>query len=178
MTEENIGSERYPLYSADEVEQVDAETVRLLRENSKPTNPKDRVAISKLDLSLIPASALIQCALAMTEGDLKYAAYNWRSAGALASVYQGGLERHLFKWQNGQDVDAKTLVHHLGYVMANAAILIDALAHGVLTDDRPPKQDVTNQLDRAEEIVRHLQELFKNGPPRHTQLDNPSEEDT
>ncbi len=137
----------------------------------KDTNPKDAAATSRLDLSLVPESAIAHCALAMTEGHLKYGGYNWRTAGVLASVYYAGMGRHRQRWWNGQDYDPKTLVTELGYIMANAAILIDAIEHGKLVDDRPPKQDANGLLTRLEAGVKHLQAMFKNGPKRHTEQD-------
>ncbi len=142
----------------------------------KPTNPKDCAAISRLDLSLVPASATIYTALALTEGHCKYGGYNWRTAGVLASVYVAALMRHLSRWVNGEECDPVTKVPHLASIQACGAILIDATEHGRLINDLPPAQDVASLLDRAQDVVKHLQALYPNGPDRHTQLNNPSDE--
>src|SRR5262249_17492444 len=114
----------------------------------KPTNPKDRIAVSKLDLSLFPATAVAYGALAMAEGDAKYGGYNWRVGGVLASVYLAAVRRHIDKWENGQWADLKSLVPHLGSALACIAILIDAHEAGMLKDDRPPVVDVDGLLAR------------------------------
>lgn len=75
--------------------------------DKKDTNPKDRMAITKLDLSLFPTTAKAYGALAMTEGDLKYGGYNYRTAGVKASVYYAAANRHLDKWFNGEWADKK-----------------------------------------------------------------------
>lgn len=138
--------------------------------DGKPTNPKDRAAISRLDLSLVPPTAIAYMALASTEGDLKYGGYNWRDAGVKASVYVAACMRHLWKWYLGQECDPKTQVPHLASVLQSIAIIVDAYECGKLVDDRPPvHNDMAALLDRFEGIVKHLQGLFQNGPERHTE---------
>ena len=137
--------------------------------DGKDTNPKDRAATTRLDLSLFPATARAYGALAMTEGDLKYGGYNYRNAGVMASIYYAAANRHLDKWFNGEWADEKTEVPHLASALACIAVLIDAVECGKLNDDRPPKCDVTALLADMESKVAHLQQIFKNGPDRHTE---------
>ena len=140
------------------------------QEDFKPTNPKDRAATSRLDLSLFPSTAIAYGALALTEGDLKYGGYNWREAGVLASIYVAACERHLDKWWNGQDEDLSTAVPHLGNALACLAVIIDAIEAGKLKDDRPPKVDLDGLLKRFEGKVKHLQALFTSPPGRYTEV--------
>lgn len=123
------------------------------------TNPKDRVASAKVDLSLIPPAALVACALAFTDGGLKYGPYNWREVNVKARVYVSAGMRHLAKWLDGEDADPETLVHHLGYAMACPAILLDAIAQGTLHDDRPKPGACAKLMAEAEATIKHLQEL-------------------
>jgi hypothetical protein len=143
-------------------------------EDLKPTNSKDKAATSRLDLSLFPDTAAAYGALAMVEGDCKYGGYNYRPGGVLASVYVAACRRHLSKWYNGQDEDAKTKVHHLASALACIAVMIDAIECGVLQDDRPPACDLDGLLARCEEKVKHLQKTFPNGPRRYTQKEHPN----
>ena len=138
----------------------------------KPTNPKDRMATSRLDLSLFPDTAVIYGALGMTEGDSKYGGYNYRVGGVLASVYVAASRRHVAKWFNGQEVDPKTGVHHLASALACIAILIDAREAGVLRDDRPPQVPIAQLLDSLEASVKRLHTIFPNGPARFTEVEN------
>jgi len=137
----------------------------------KDTNPKDRMATTRLDLSLFPASARAYGALAMTEGDLKYGGYNYRTAGVKASVYFAAANRHLDKWFNGEWADQKTNVPHLASALACIGVLIDAIECDKLNDDRPPKCDMAMLLDGMEKKVIHLQKLFPDGPARHKETD-------
>ncbi len=136
----------------------------------KPTNPKDRMATSRLDISLFPQTALVYGAMGMTEGDSKYGGYNYRAAGVLASIYYAATQRHLMKWFNGEELDPKTKVPHLASALACTAILIDAVVCDMLKDDRPPKAPVGALLDNAEKLVNHLHTLFPDGVPRYTSL--------
>lgn len=135
----------------------------------KPTNPKDGAAVSRLDLSLIPSPALAYLALALTEGDLKYGGFNYRAKGVRASVYLAALERHTERYESGEWEDDKTKVPHLASMMACCAILIDGHETGMLTDDRPPKFNMSELLERFEKIVKHMQALYPNKPKRYTQ---------
>ena len=141
-----------------------------MKNDFKATNPKDRLATSRLDLSLFPDTAIIYGALGMTEGDSKYGGFNYRVRGVLASVYIAACRRHLSKWFNGEDVDFTTGVHHLGSALACIAILIDAREAGVLRDDRPPQVPIAQLLDSLEASVKHIHTIFPNSPPRFTEV--------
>ena len=138
--------------------------------DKKLSNPKDKIATTRLDMTLVPASAIAYCALAFTEGDLKYGGYNWRVAGVSANTYVAALCRHILKWYNGQEDDPKTLVPHLANAIACVAVLIDAIVCNKLVDDRPPSGPIAELLEEFEKKVKHLQELFPNGPGRYTEV--------
>lgn len=133
----------------------------------KQTNPKDRAATHRLDMSLVPFSAIAYTALALTEGDCKYGGYNWRDAGVSFNVYVAATMRHWGKLYSGEWADPVTHVPHLASIAADASVIIDAYESGKLIDDRPPKQDHARLLAEFEGIVKHLHELYPNGPPRH-----------
>lgn len=140
----------------------------------KPTNAKDIVATTRLDLSLIPPTANIYLALALMEGHLKYGGFNFSIAenGVQASVYIAALKRHLTKFEAGEWCDAETLVPHLASIMACCAIAIDAHERGTLKDDRmPAMENISEIFDRAKKIVEHLCEIFppEQSPGRYTE---------
>jgi hypothetical protein len=138
----------------------------------KDTNPKDRCATNRIDLSLFPPSARAYGALGMTEGDLKYGGYNYRVAGVKASVYYAAAGRHLDRWFNGEDVDPKTKVPHLASAIACIAILIDGTEQSNLNDDRPPKQSC-GLYERLEAAVDHLRSTFPRASERYTNNNAP-----
>jgi hypothetical protein len=135
----------------------------------KPTNPKDVVAIKKLDLSLFPSTAIAYGALAMVEGDCKYGGFNYRPGGVLASVYYAALLRHMVKWFNGEWADPETKVPHLANAIGCIGIIIDAYECGVLNDDRPPSVDMDKVIKQLNEVATYLKTIYPNGPKRYTQ---------
>ena len=125
-------------------------------------NPKDRIGQTKLDLGEFPTIAIVEGALAMEQGALKYGRRNFRYADVKASVYIAALKRHIHKYESGEDYDADTdgQVHHLGSVEACAAILLDAAHHGTLIDDREFSEFEADHIDEAQERVEALRRKY------------------
>lgn len=78
-------------------------------------------------------------AWAHSQGVEKYGAYNWRENSVCSSTYTSAAMRHFNQWRDGEDIDSESGRHHLGHVIANLNILLDAAAHGTLEDDRNTK---------------------------------------
>lgn len=136
---------------------------------TKASNPKDIIGSRKLDVGLVPWSAIVGMAKALWEGAVKYGRFNWRIAGVRAGIYHAACQRHLAKWWNGQRCDPKTRVHHLDSAMACLAIMRDAELYGKLEDDRPPCPDpdaMAMLIDEAEEDLAHIREVFRDHNPR------------
>lgn len=133
--------------------------------DTKASNPKEVFGDAKADMALLPDTAAVQFNLAFLEGALKYGQYNWRVAGVRVSTYVKAARRHLSKFWNGQDADPVTLVHELASVGACVAIMLDAMAVGALTDDRPPRADMERALADAAKVAAHLKLLFKDHTP-------------
>jgi hypothetical protein len=127
---------------------------------TKDSNPKSAAATTRLDVSLFPQTAIAYGALGMTEGDYKYRGYNYRKDGVRVSTYISALNRHMFKFYNGEDADQTTGVPHLASMIACIAILIDGFVQENITDDRPPSVDVAGLLEECSGIVENLQYLF------------------
>lgn len=87
----------------------------------------------------VPDVATFHMAQAMDDGARKYGRFNWRrGSGVNLSVYINAMQRHLSAFKEGEDFASDSGVHHLAHLMASAAILLDAGAHGKLIDDRGP----------------------------------------
>lgn len=134
---------------------------------TKDTNPKDAVGDKKTPLWLLSPIAKAAWAVAHFAGVLKYGAWNWRAAGVRTSVYLSAIERHLDAYKSGEEHDPVDGSHHLGNIMACAAILLDAKAAGKLTDDRPPSVDVRPAYAEAEAAMAKLREQYADKSPRH-----------
>ena len=104
-------------------------------------NPKDLVGNTKVAISRFPVIGTIMGSMAMMDGADKYGPYNWRDKDVIAHIYVDAMFRHIFDWWEGQERASDSLVHHLGHLIACAAILLDAQATGHLIDDRPIQRD-------------------------------------
>lgn len=102
------------------------------------SNPKTRFGMTKPPLGLIPGTALVHLAQAFRDGAAKYGPQNWRKDPVSSSTYVNAAFRHLLEWQDGEEQDPVSKVHHLAHAMGCLAILIDAQSMGTLLDDRPP----------------------------------------
>ena len=100
-------------------------------------NPKKAFGDKKLPLHLLPIIAEVEWAKAMADGARKYGPFNWRENPVDSQTYVGGIERHLKKWIAGEIYDDASGAHHLGHVMANCALLMDAEACDTLDKWQP-----------------------------------------
>lgn len=142
-----------------------------MTEATKPSNPKDRAATDRLDLSLVPDTAMIYLALAFTEGDYKYGGFNWRMAGVSANIYVAACRRHLAKWYNGEEADPATGIPHLASAMACLAVIVDSQIYGNLNDNRPPKVPVAELLADFENRVGNLRMILPGQAKRYVSKD-------
>lgn len=134
---------------------------------TKDTNPKDAIAQAKVPLHLLSPIAKAFWALAQFAGMCKYGGWNWRITGVRASVYLSAMERHMDAYKSGEDLDPSDRTHHLGNVMACAAILLDAREAGKLVDDRPPVVGLRSCYASQEYLSTVLAEQYKDRAPHH-----------
>lgn len=101
---------------------------------SNSPNPKDALGIKKPSAQFTSPLAELWMHVAMQEGAGKYGPFNWRQHPIDPGVYYSAARRHWGYYMTGETHDPKTGVHHLGYAMACAAIVIDAEAMGCLVN--------------------------------------------
>jgi hypothetical protein len=101
-------------------------------------NPKARRGATKSPLGLIPPPAEVAVAEVFGLGAAKYGAYNWRETRVEAMTYVHAMKRHLASWLDGENQDPESGQSHLAHIAANAMILLDAYAIGMIDDNRPP----------------------------------------
>ena len=133
----------------------------------KPTNPKDAAATGRVPLGLLSPIAKAHWALAQHCGRAKYGAWNWREAGARASIYLDAIDRHKDGYLSGETYDPKDGTHHLGNIMACCAILLEAEAAGKLVDDRPPHLDMRSTYADVEKRLAELTAKYAHLNPKH-----------
>lgn len=118
---------------------------------NKDLNPKDRAALVRVPLHLLPATARIYGAMACKDGAVKYGPYNWREKPISLMGYTGAMERHLLAIRDGEDLAPDSLCDHLGHLIATAAIILDARECGTLIDDRPLPGPTPRLLEELKE---------------------------
>lgn len=135
----------------------------------KPTNPKDAIATNKLPLHLVSPLVKAYQAIAHYLGNVKYGAWNWRGAGARASIYKAALERHVDAWWEGEEDDPTDGTPHLANALACLNILIEAKHARNLTDDRPPSMHAELAAVRAkfEALMPQIRERYEDKDPKH-----------
>lgn len=138
----------------------------------KDTNPKDAAAQSRIPLWLLSPIAKAHWSLAQYAGMIKYGSWNWRVAGVRASVYLSAMQRHIDAYTSGEEFDPIDGTHHLGNIMACAAILLDAKEAGKLTDDRPPSVGIRTAYGFLEKLMTKLREQYADKAPRHYTIDD------
>lgn len=104
----------------------------------------------KPDYSLVPKVAMTRMAEAFNVGAKKYGRYNF-CKGLEASRIMGALLRHSYSWYDGEEFDPDGQ-HHLGSVLACAAMLLRCQELGTLIDDRylPPVLNKSGDADGAQ----------------------------
>jgi hypothetical protein len=136
-------------------------------ESTKDTNPKDAIGDKKVPLTLLSPIASAHWALAQYAGQSKYGSWNWRAAGVRSSVYISAIKRHIDAYNSGEQHDPVDGTHHLGNIMACAAILLEAETIGNLTDDRPPRVDMRPTYEFVERQMGVLREKYGHMEPKH-----------
>lgn len=103
----------------------------------QPIDPKGEAGKTKPQLYLIPPEANAHMAAALVDGANKYGAFNWRTPGTRIkkSTYISAIRRHLDAYLDGEENAQDSGVSHLGHILANCAILLDAKKAGTLHDD-------------------------------------------
>jgi hypothetical protein len=94
---------------------------------------------NKPRLSLIPKEALWALGSALTTGEARYGAQNWRG-GIPLSVLCDAAMRHITQFIDGEDMDEQSKTHHLGCAMANLSFAISLHAKMPSCDDRYKKK--------------------------------------
>lgn len=118
------------------------------------SNPKDLLGIKKVSITKLPMVGVAHGAHAMMYGAAKYGPYNWRDNAVIASIYIDASMRHLAAWfDEKEEVASDSGVHHLGHVLANMAILLDAMETGNLVDDRPKDGKFASVIARLNDVI-------------------------
>ncbi len=136
---------------------------------SKPTNPKDAIGITKLPMHLVSPIVKAYQSIAHFLGNVKYGAWNYRGSGIRNSVYRAALERHVDAWWEGEEYDPTDGTPHLANAQACLNILIEGKYTSSTIDDRPPSRAEVLRKVRAEleALMPLIRERYKSMNPHH-----------
>lgn len=137
--------------------------------DSKPTNPKDAIGITKLPMHLVSPIVKAYQAISHFLGNVKYGAWNYRGAGVRYSVYKAALERHVDAWWEGEENDPVDGTPHLANAQACLNILIEAKYTPSSIDDRPPSRAEALAKIKAEfePLMQRIRERYADKDPKH-----------
>ncbi len=94
-----------------------------------------RYNIGKTRYDLVPCYSHEQYAKVLTMGAEKYGDNNWRLGMSWNSVL-ASLERHLYAFKNGENIDPESGLHHMAHCAANCMFLIEYSQSFPQGDDR------------------------------------------
>lgn len=137
-------------------EQLVEQVVQKLTSDTKDTNPKDSIGSRKVCLHVVPFQVIAEIALGMTEGACKYGSYNYREAGVRFSVYYDATMRHLGAFNEGQDIDPHSQLHHITKALSSLVVLRDAMLNEMWVDDRPIRvknQEFIDNMNQQTEMI-------------------------
>jgi len=107
-----------------------------------------KTSSNKPAVNQLPPAGRIHGALALAFGaEVHGGGYNWRDGQSDYMVVLDAIERHILCLIDGEDCAPDSGVHHLGHIVANASILLDAFENGTLIDNRPTKGSAAQILE-------------------------------
>ena len=100
------------------------------------SDPGDKFDNGKVRYDLIPPEPINELGRLYTVGAQKYDEWNWAKGIRYSRLY-AALNRHLYAWWTGEEIDEEMSVNHLISVLWNTIALYEmAKAHPEM-DDRP-----------------------------------------
>ena len=71
----------------------------------------------KLEYGLLPPLALEETVKVLTFGAQKYERDNWKKVPESKRRYFDAMERHIWAWKKGEQMDPESGIHHLAHAM-------------------------------------------------------------
>lgn len=71
----------------------------------------------KLQYGLIPPLAMAEMVKVLTFGAEKYEPDNWKNVPDSKRRYFDAMERHIWAWKAGEQIDPESNIHHLAHAM-------------------------------------------------------------
>ncbi len=97
-----------------------------------------RLDDGKPRMDLLPGDVLLSVADVFTKGAEKYDSRNWEKGMAWHKLFSP-IERHLWKWWQGEEIDEESGQHHLAHAACDCLMLLASVMREIGEDDRPGK---------------------------------------
>ena len=92
----------------------------------------------KLEYGLLPPLALEETVKVLTFGAQKYERNNWQKVPDSKRRYFDAMERHVWAWRKGEQLDPESGIHHLAHAMCCLMFLYE---HDILYSKDEPIYD-------------------------------------
>jgi len=79
----------------------------------------------KLEYGLLPPLALEEVVKVLTFGAQKYERDNWQKVSDAKRRYFDALQRHIWAWKKGEQIDPESGIHHLAHAMCCLMFLFE-----------------------------------------------------
>jgi hypothetical protein len=106
-------------FGNDDIEPSPLKTVLNMKIDTDKPSPEEgrKFDGGKLEYGLLPPKALEVVVEVLTFGAKKYARDNWKHVDDAKRRYFDALQRHLWAWKQGEQIDPESGIHHLGHAM-------------------------------------------------------------
>jgi hypothetical protein len=95
----------------------DTDTVDPVKASQTATTGGRKFDGNKLEYGLLPPFALEETVKVLTFGAQKYERDNWKRVPDSKRRYFDALQRHVWAWKQGEQIDPESGLHHLAHAM-------------------------------------------------------------
>ncbi len=113
------------LTSAQKQQMDDAAKAFAIKQSQTATTGGRKFDGGKLRYGLIPPLAQAEMVKVLTFGAEKYEPDNWKKVPDSKTRYFDALERHVWAWKMGEEIDPESGIHHLAHAMCCLAFLYE-----------------------------------------------------
>jgi hypothetical protein len=89
----------------------------MIKESQTATTGGRKFDGNKLEYGLLPPFALEETVKVLTFGAQKYERDNWKRVPDSKRRYFDALQRHVWAWKQGEQIDPESGLHHLAHAM-------------------------------------------------------------
>lgn len=98
----------------------------------------------KLKWSLVHKPSLEPMVQVLEFGSRKYSAHNWKQGLSITEILES-LQRHVFAYESGEDIDPESGLSHIGHIQCNAMFLAYMAKFRPDLDDRYKEKENGNK---------------------------------